>query len=79
MKAKKDYKKGGKVKRKVTKGGFDVEVDGKTRIVEGKKVEKRGGKVVKFKAKGAGMKIKDKMKFGKDGLVKKDKRQTRYK
>ena len=79
MKAKKDYKKGGKVKRKVTKGGFDVEVDGKTRIVEGKKVEKRGGKVVKFKAKGAGMKIKDKLKVGKDGLVKKDKRQTRYK
>ena len=66
-------------KRKVTKGSFDVEVDGKTRIVEGKRVEKRGGRVTKFVAKGAGMKIKDKLKVSKSGLVKKDKKQTKYK
>ena len=66
-------------KRKVTKGGFDVEVDGKTRMVEGKRVEKRGGRITKFKAKGAGMQIKDKLKISKSGLVKKDKKQTKYK
>lgn len=71
-----------RAKRKVTKGTYDVEVDGKTYQVEGKKVEKRGGKVVKFKAKGKGdgfkIKIKDKLKKGKDGLVKKDKKKTKY-
>lgn len=71
-----------RAKRKVTRGTYDVEVDGKTYQVEGKKVEKRGGKVVKFKAKGEGdgfkIKIKDKLKKGKDGLVKKDKKKTKY-
>jgi len=69
-------------KRKVTKGSFGVEVDGKEIQVEGKKVEKRGGRVTKFKAKGEGdgfkVKVKDKLKKSKSGLVKKDKRQSKY-
>lgn len=69
-------------KRKVTKGTYDIEVDGKTYQVEGKKVEKRGGRVIKFKAKGEGdgftIKIKDKLKKSKSGLVKKDRRQSKY-
>ena len=53
-------------KRKVTKGTYGVEVDGKEYQVEGKRVEKRGGRVTKFKAKGEGdgfkIKINDKLK-----------------
>ena len=71
-----------RAKKKVTRGTYDVEVDGKTYQVKGKKVEKRGGKVTKFKAKGEGdgfkIKIKDKLKKSKSGLVKKDKKQTKY-
>ena len=71
-------------KRKIKKKGtYDVEVDGKTYQVKGKKVEKRGGRVTKFKAKGEGdgfkIKIKDKLKKSKSGLVKKDKKQSKYK
>ena len=44
-------------KRKVIKGGFDVEVDGETYIVSGKLIEKirKDGtvKLRKFKAKGS--------------------------
>jgi len=69
-------------KRKVTKGTYGVEVDGKEYEVEGKRVEKRGGRVTKFKAKGRGesfgIKIKDKKKTTKKGLVKKDRRQSKY-
>ena len=60
MKVKK-YKNGGK--RKVTKGGFDIEIDGKTYVVDGKLVEKirKDGTVKKrkFKAKSPVAKIKD--------------------
>lgn len=70
-------------KRKVTRGTYDVEVDGKEYQVEGKRVEKRRGRVTKFKAKGEGdgfkIKIQDKLKKGKSGLVKKDKKRTKYK
>ncbi len=70
-------------KRKVTRGTYGVEVDGKEYQVEGKRVEKRGGRVTKFKAKGEGdgfkIKIQDKLKKGKSGLVKKDKKRTKYK
>lgn len=70
-------------KRKVTKGTYGVEVDGKEYQVEGKRVEKRGGRVTKFKAKGEGdgfkIKIKDKLKKNKSGLVKKDRKQSKYK
>ena len=69
-------------KKKVTKGTYGVEVDGKEYEVEGKKVEKRGGRVTKFKAKGQAngfkIKIKDKLKKDKSGLVKKNKKQTKY-
>ena len=51
--------------------------------VQGKRVEKRGGRVTKFKAKGEGdgfkIKIKDKLKKSKSGLVKKDRKQSKYK
>ena len=80
---------GGKIKnmkakkRKVTRGTYDVEVDGKEYQVEGKRIENRGGRVTKFKAKGEGdgfkIKIQDKLKKGKSGLVKKDKKRTKYK
>lgn len=61
-------------RKKVSKGGFDVEVDGKTYIVEGKLVEKKGKdgtvKVRKFKAKGSKDtpigKIKDVTRYRKD-------------
>jgi len=70
-------------KRKVTKGTYGVEVDGKEYEVMGKRVEKRGGRVTKFKAKGEGdgfkIKIKDKLKKSKSGLVKKDRKQSKYK
>jgi hypothetical protein len=70
-------------KRKVTKGTYGVEVDGKEYQVEGKRVEKRGGRVTKFKAKGEGdgfkIKINDKLKKTKSGLVKKDRKQSKYK
>jgi|DEB0MinimDraft_6_1074348.scaffolds.fasta_scaffold33033_4 hypothetical protein len=69
-------------KRKVTKGAYGVEVDGKEYEVEGKRVEKRGGRVTKFKAKGRGdgfgIKIRDKKKTTKEGLVKKNRRQSKY-
>jgi len=78
MKAKKS-----KTKRKVAKGTFDTEVDGNIVTVRGKRVEKRGGRVTKFKAKGEGegfrMKINDKKKVDKRGLVKKVRKQTKYK
>ena len=55
-----EYKKVGKIKKK---GTYGVEVDGKEYQLEGKRVEKRGGRVTKFKAKGEGdgfkIKIKD--------------------
>ena len=70
-------------KRKVTKGTYGVEVDGKEYEVMGKRVEKRGGRVTKFKAKGEGdgfkIKINDKLKKTKSGLVKKDRKQSKYK
>lgn len=78
LESKAEYEHGGKV----TKGTYDVEVDGRTYQVEGKRTEKRGGRVVKFKAKGRGdgfgIKIKDKKKTNKKGLVKKDRRQSKY-
>ena len=70
-------------KRKVTKGTYGVEVDGKEYEIEGKRVEKRGGRVTKFKAKGEGdgfkIEINDKLKKSKSGLVKKDRKQSKYK
>ena len=70
-------------KRKITKGTYGVEVDGKEYEVKGKRVEKRGGRVTKFKARGEGdgfkIKIKDKLKKSKSGLVKKNRKQSKYK
>jgi len=76
-----------KRQRKVEKGTFDVEVDGRTESVEGKRVTKRKGKVSKFVAKGAKdsviRKIRDKKKtaVNKSGesVVVKDKKSTKYK
>ena len=72
-----------KEKRKVSKGTFDVEVDGKTYLVKGKKVVKtRGGKTItKFKARGGKdtpiKRIKDKV-VKKGGIVVKNKKKTKY-
>tara|TARA_Y100000361_G_scaffold148388_1_gene161139 strand:- start:190 stop:627 length:438 start_codon:yes stop_codon:yes gene_type:complete len=70
-------------KRKVSKGTFDVEVDGKSYPVKGKKVVKtRGDKTItKFKAKGGKgtpvKRIKDK-EVKKGNLVIKNKKKTKY-
>ncbi len=70
-------------RRKVSKGTFDVEVDGKSYPVKGKKVvKKRGNKTItKFKAKGGKdtpvKKIKDKV-VKKGNLVIKNKKKTKY-
>ena len=70
-------------KRKVSKGTFDVEVDGKSYGVKGKKVVKtRGGKTItKFKARGGKdtpiKRIKDKV-VKKDGKVLKNIKKTKY-
>ena len=72
-----------KEKRKVSKGTFDVEVDGKSYPVKGKKVVKtRGDKTItKFKAKGGKdtpiKRIKDK-EVKKGNLVIKNKKKTKY-
>ncbi len=74
---------GDKKKRKVSKGTFDVEVDGKSYPVKGKKVVKtRGNKTITtFKAKGGKdtpvKKIKDKL-VKKGNLVIKNKKKTKY-
>ena len=77
--------KKGERKRSSEKGTFDVEVDGKSVPVEGKLTTKRkrgNSSVVKFKAKGNGIKIKDKKKMTYDSsgaaVVKKDKKSTKY-
>ena len=70
-------------KRKVSKGTFDVEVDGKSYPVKGKKVVKtRGDKTItKFKARGGKdtpiRKIKDKV-VKKGNIVIKNKKTTKY-
>jgi hypothetical protein len=70
-------------KRKVSKGTFDVEVDGKSYPVKGKKVVKRRGDktITKFKAKGGKdtpvKKIKDKV-VKKGNIVIKNKKKTKY-
>ena len=72
-----------KARRKVSKGTFDVEVDGKSYPVKGKKVvKKRGNKTItKFKARGGKdtpvKKIKDKV-VKKGNLVIKNKKKTKY-
>ena len=69
--------------RKVTRGMFVVEVDGKTYLVKGKRVEKtRGDKTVtKFKARGGKdtpiKKINDKH-IKKKGLTKMNRKKTKY-
>ena len=74
---------GKKKKRKVSKGTFDVEVDGKSYGVKGKKVVKtRGGKTItKFKARGGKdtpiKRIKDKV-VKKGGKVLKNIKKTKY-
>jgi len=70
-------------KRKVSKGTFDVGVDGKSYPVKGKKVIKTRGnkKTTKFKARGGKdtpvKKIKDKV-VKKDNIVIKNKKKTKY-
>ena len=71
--------------RYTEKGTFDVGVDGKSVPVEGKLTTKRkrgNSSVVKFKAKGDGIKIRDKKKMTYDSsgaaVVKKDKKSTKY-
>ena len=68
---------------KKDKGTFDVEVDGKSYPVKGKKVVKRRGdkKITKFKARGGKdtpvKKIKDKV-VKKGNIVIKNKKTTKY-
>lgn len=68
MRAKK-YQDGGKAKRKVTKGEYDIEIDGVTYVIPGKMVEqiRRDGTVKKrkFVSRSPVAKIKDVTKYPK--------------